>query len=100
MSGPEEKDQMTKSPRLRRAGQVVLGLALPLIVAGCASNAPQDSLKPQGKYAREIDDLFKPVFLVAGVVFVLVELAVLVAVIRFRRRSDDEDLPEDFPEQV
>jgi cytochrome c oxidase subunit 2 len=100
MSGLEEKDQMTKSPRLRRAGQVVLGLALTLIVAGCASNAPQDTLKPQGKYAREIDDLFKPVFLVAVAVFILVEGLVLVAVIRFRRNKDDEDLPEDFPEQI
>jgi cytochrome c oxidase subunit 2 len=100
MSGLEEKDQMTKSPRLRRAGQVALGLALTLIVAGCASNAPQDSLKPEGKYAREIDNLFKPVFLIAVLVFVLVEGIVLVAVIRFRRRKDDEDDPADFPDQV
>jgi cytochrome c oxidase subunit 2 len=100
MSGLEEKDQMTNHPRLRRAGSVALGLALTLILAGCASNAPQDSLKPQGKYAREIDDLFKPVFLIAVVVFVLVEGIVLVAVLRYRRKSDDLDDPADFPEQI
>ncbi|MCU1378794.1 MAG: cytochrome c oxidase subunit [Acidimicrobiales bacterium] len=91
---------MTKSPRLRRAGQVVLGLALTLIVAGCASNAPQDTLKPEGKYARQIDNLFKPVFLIAVVVFILVEGLVLFSVLKYRRRSDDLDEPADFPEQI
>jgi cytochrome c oxidase subunit 2 len=100
MSGIEEKDQMTKHPRLRRAGHVALGLALTLIVAGCASNAPQDSLKPAGKHARQIDDLFKPVFLVAVAVFVLVEGLVLIAVLRYRRKKDDLDDPADFPDQI
>lgn len=85
---------MTRSPRLRRAGHVALGLALTLLVAGCASNAPQDSLKPAGKYSRQIDHLFKPVFLIAVAVFVLVEGLVLVAVIKFRRRDDDDEFPE------
>ena len=85
---------MTRSPRLRRAGHVAVGLALTLIVAGCASDAPQDSLKPAGPYAKKIDDLFKPVFLIAVVVFVLVELAILVAVVKFRRRHDDDGMEE------
>jgi cytochrome c oxidase subunit 2 len=89
---------MTRSPRLRRAGQVALGLALTLLVAGCASDAPQDSLKPAGPYARDIDKLFKPVFLVAVVVFVVVEALVLVAVLKFRRRPDDDDT--EFPDQI
>src|SRR5688572_6294013 len=89
---------MTRSPRVRRAGQIALGLALTLLVAGCASDAPQDSLKPAGKYARDIDELFKPVFLIAVLVFVVVELLVLYVVIRFRRRPDDDDM--DFPDQV
>jgi cytochrome c oxidase subunit II len=85
---------MTRSPRLRRAGHVVLGVALTLLVAGCASDAPQDSLKPAGPYARKIDDLFKPVFLIAVAVFVLVEMLILVAVIKFRRRADDDGTEE------
>ena len=88
---------MTRSPRLRRAGHVALGLALTLIVAGCASNAPQDTLKPAGKYSRQIDHLFKPIFMIAVAVFVLVEGIVLVAVIKFRRRDDDDG---EFPEQL
>lgn len=89
---------MTKSPRLRRAGQVALGLALTLLLAGCASDAPQDSLKPAGPYAEKIDNLFKPVFLIAVVVFVVVELLVLFVVIKFRRRDDDDDT--EFPNQI
>lgn len=89
---------MTKSPRLRRAGQVALGLALTLLLAGCASDAPQDSLDPAGPYAQKIDDLFKPVFLIAVVVFVVVEALVVFAIIKFRRRPDDDDL--DFPDQI
>jgi cytochrome c oxidase subunit 2 len=88
---------MTRSPRLRRAGHVALGLALTLIVAGCASNAPQDTLKPAGKYSRQIDHLFKPVFMIAVLVFVFVEGLVLVAVIKFRRKDDDDG---EFPSQL
>jgi cytochrome c oxidase subunit 2 len=85
---------MSRSPRLRRAGHVALGLALTLVVAGCASDAPQDSLKPAGPYARKIDHLFKPVFLIAVVVFVVVELLILIAVVKFRRRPDDDGTEE------
>ena len=98
MPGPEDNDQMTSPRRLRRAGQVVLALALMLVVAGCASDAPQDSLKPAGSYARDIDNLFKPVFYIAVAVFVFVEGIILIAVIRFRRRHDDND--DEFPEQI
>ena len=89
---------MTRSPRLRRARTAALGLALTVVLAGCASNAPQDTLKPAGKYSREIDHLFKPVFLVAVVVFVLVQGLVLFSVLKFRRKKDDDDT--EFPNQI
>ena len=98
MRRAQEHDEMNRSPRLRRAGHVALGLALTLVLAGCASNAPQDSLKPEGKYSREIDHLFKPVFLVAVVVFFLVQGLVLFAVLRFRRRPGDDDI--ELPNQI
>lgn len=91
---------MTRTSRrmARRAGQLVLATALSLVVAGCASNAPQDTLKPAGSYARQIDNLFKPVFYIAVVVFVVVELLIVVAIIKFRRRDDDSD--DEFPRQI
>ena len=81
-----------------RLRNTALGLVLTLVAAGCASNAPQDSLKPAGKYSREIDNLFKPVFLIAVIVFFFVQFLVLFAVVRFRRRSDDDG--SEFPSQL
>jgi len=66
-----------------------------LFLAACAENAPQDTLEPQGEVARRIDQLINPVFIVAGLVFVLVEGLVLLAVLKFRSKPDS---PE--PEQI
>jgi cytochrome c oxidase subunit 2 len=72
-----------------------LSASLFLFLAACAGNAPQTTLKPKGDVARRIDHLINPVFIVAGVVFVLVEGLVLLAVFKFRARPDS---PE--PEQI
>jgi len=57
-----------------------------VFLASCASNAPQDTLKPEGPISRKIDHLFFPVLGVAGVVFVLVQGLIIVTVIRHRHR--------------
>lgn len=77
----------------RRHAAVVAGLGL--LLASCAENAPQDTLEPEGPIADRIQDLFMPVFWVAVVIFVIVQGALLFAIFKFRRRSDDE-----VPEQV
>jgi cytochrome c oxidase subunit 2 len=66
------------------------GLAvLPLLLlAACAENAPQDFLEPEGPIARQIDNLQKPVFIVAGIIFVVVEGLALYFVVRYRHRED------------
>jgi cytochrome c oxidase subunit 2 len=78
-------------PSLRRP---VLGLVVAVVVAvalsGCAKNAPQDSLKPAGSVARQLNNLFVPVFWVAVVVFVIVGGLVTYCVFRFRARDEDE----------
>jgi cytochrome c oxidase subunit II len=63
---------------------------LALVAAGCAPNAPQDFLHPVGESAKEADHLLKLVLIVAGLVFVLVEGGIVVFVIKFRRRSENE----------
>jgi cytochrome c oxidase subunit 2 len=98
MRRTQEHDAMTRSSRCRRAGHVALGLALTVLLAGCASDAPQDSLEPAGKYSQSIDNLFKPVFLIAVVVFFVVQGLVLFSVLKFRRKPDDDDT--EFPEQI
>jgi len=72
-----------------------LSASLFVFLAACAENAPQDTLEPKGPVARDIDNLIDPVFIVAGVVFVLVEGLVLLAMFKFRAKPDS---PE--PEQI
>jgi cytochrome c oxidase subunit 2 len=70
-------------------------LALPLLLAISACNVggktfPLDTLDPKGPEARTIDHLVNPVFMIAGVVFVLVQAGILFLAWRFRSRKDDD----------
>jgi cytochrome c oxidase subunit 2 len=85
-------------PRRRRWLPMALVVPLLLLVSACASDAPQDTLEPKGPISRMIDDLAMPVFLVAGVVFVLVEFGTLALVLKFRKRKDDD--PDELPAQT
>ncbi len=84
-----------RSPRLRT---LALGLLVLLVAAGCASDAPLDTLEPQGPAARSIDNLLNPVMIIAGIVFLFVELGIVFLAIRFRRRKDDDN--EELPSQT
>ena len=78
----------TRSPWRRWRAALVAPLVLAL--AACAEDAPLDTLEPQGPESRTIQDLVGPVFLVAGLVFVFVQVGVLFLVWRFRKRKDDD----------
>lgn len=78
------------SPRARLVGLVTLvGLA----ASACASNAQQTTLEPQGPAADKINNLSNATFIIAGVVFVVVEVGVLYVVWKFRRRDGDDEVP-------
>ncbi len=82
--------------RIPRRPLVIAGLAtLGLILSGCGymrdSDAPLNTLDPQGPQAQKIDDLGNKVYVVAAIVFVLVEGGIIYMIFRFRRRSHDED---------
>ncbi|MBA3283251.1 MAG: cytochrome c oxidase subunit II [Acidimicrobiia bacterium] len=68
---------------------------LAVVGAGCAADTPQNTFDPEGPFSRSVDDLIKPVFLIAALVFVFVEGLIVYAVFRFRRRTED-----DRPEQI
>jgi cytochrome c oxidase subunit 2 len=68
-----------------------------LFLAGCASDAPLDSLDPKGENARNIDNLFVPVFWIAVVVFFLVFGATLLMWWKFRVTDPNDD---EFPAPV
>ena len=56
----------------RRASAAAGALVGAAFLASYAKNSPQDTWKPKGDAARKIDNLQRPVFLVAGIVGVLV----------------------------
>jgi len=93
---PGRASRTPPRPRPRRA--LALLVPLLLILSACASDAPQDSLEPEGPIARTIDNLVNPVFIIAAVVFVLVEFGILYLVLRFRQRKDDD--PDELPGQT
>ena len=78
---------------------VVALLGLALLLGGCASDAPLDTLDPQGPEAQSIDNLAMSVFAAAAVVFVVVEVGLVYLLIRFRRRGDEDD-DDELPEQT
>ena len=85
-------------PLLRRVRRVGPVLALSLVLAACAGDAPQDTFKPEGRYARISYDLIMPVFGIAAVVFFGVLIGTVVIGLKFRA-SDDEDF-DDIPVQI
>ena len=70
-------------------------LVFVFFISACIENAPMDSLSPEGPYARTIDDLFWLTFWIAVVIFIIVQGALIIAVIFFR---DKEGMPE--PKQI
>ena len=91
-------DRLHRRPGRRSLLSVAALVGLALVLSACASNAPLDTLEPKGPDARSIDQLINPVFIIAGVIFVLVQGAVLVAAFKFRVRRDAED--DTWPDQI
>ena len=70
-----------------RLKPALYGVGTAVVLAGCASNAPQDTFAPKGPNAQKIDTLQKPVFAVAGIIGVIVFAVVVIAVIKFKDRG-------------
>lgn len=106
---PSETHKGWRSPMRRGACFSLLSLmALLLVLTGCSSNAPLDTLDPAGTKAEDVDNLIKPVFILAFVVFAIIQGAVIYMWWRFRVRKPKEGdtvydggyTDEDFPKQV
>ena len=83
-----------RSPSLGRLVSLTIGGLLAL--TGCAADAPLDTLEPQGPISRSIDSLSDPIFLVAGVVFVIIFGATAIIWWKFR----DDHSTDEFPHQL
>ena len=57
------------------------------VAASCATNAPQDTWQPKGPNSKLIDDLQQPVFAVAGIIGLIVAVAVIYTMIKYRDRG-------------
>lgn len=75
---------MNRPARLARVALPALGL---LLASGCAKDAPQDFMQPEGDNARTIDNLQNLVFPMAAVVGVIVIILVAVTVWKHRDRG-------------
>ena len=87
---------------------MLLAVIAVLFITGCASNAPLDTLDPAGRKSNDINNLINPIFVIAGIVFVIIQGAVLYLGWKFKVRepkegeeSFDGGYPdEEFPKQV
>ena len=62
-----------------------------VLVAGCSGPYPQSTLTPRGDFAEMVDAVFMKTVYLAGIVFVLVEGALLIALFKFRGKPSDAD---------
>lgn len=67
--------------------------AIPLLLAGCFPSDKQSTFDPAGPVARDQLTLFQIIFWSAVFVFVVVEGALLFAVLRFRKKAGQQPLP-------
>ncbi|MGH2512100.1 MAG: cytochrome c oxidase subunit II, partial [Candidatus Limnocylindrales bacterium] len=78
-------------PRLPQPARRVAALvAMAMLLAGCAALEPPAAVTAQGQDTR---DLYDFVFIIAVVIFVLVEGLIVFAALRYRRKPSDTELP-------
>jgi cytochrome c oxidase subunit 2 len=81
---------------------LLAAVAMVLFIVGTGfwhQDAPLNTFNPLGSNAQTIQDLVTPVFIIAGVVFLLVEGLVLVVSLLNRKDAEEWDNDTDFPEQ-
>jgi cytochrome c oxidase subunit II len=91
--------------RLRRPGRndlarVALVVGMMLLLAACGrtdiADFPQDALSPDGPIARSQDALWQQVFPIAVAVFILVQAMIIIAMVKFRARGNETELPRQY----
>lgn len=82
--------RLLRMARWRKLPLVLPAVLLLVLVAGCTSGThPQSTLAPKGDYAEMVDSLFMKTVVLATIVFVLVEGALLFAIFKFRGKPTD-----------
>ena len=73
--------------RARRVALPGAAVAAATFLSSCGKDAPQDTFQPKGDNSRNIDNLQRTPFYIAGVVFVIVFALVIYCVFRFKDRG-------------
>lgn len=82
----------TVPSRPRRTSITLAAATALLALAGCATDAPQDTWAPAGENAQRIHNLQWPIFAIAGFVLLIVSAVVVFCVVRFRDKG--QPMPE------
>lgn len=82
------------SLRVRRALALAAVVCVAVVACACNGETPQTAFNPRSDYANEGLDLFVLTIILGVVVGVLVEIALIAAVIRYRRRPGDALPPQ------
>ncbi len=69
-------------------------VALGLVLAACAGDYPQNAMSPKSDFAQSIDNLFWTIIYWSIGVFIVVEVLLVYALIRFRRRPGQPTPPQ------
>lgn len=80
------------SPR-RSAVRLVLLVVAAVALASCSSVLPQSSLNPKSVETQKIDELWRLVLGIATFIFVAVQLALVVSIVKWRSREGDDTEP-------
>lgn len=76
-------ESMRTSRRWHSVAKVTTAISGLSFLASCAKDAPQDTWQPAGPNAQMIDNLQRPVFFVAGIVGLVVFVAVVWTMVRY-----------------
>ena len=83
---------MKGNSRLRQLAPLCIA-AVALTLAACAGKYPNTTFEPHSELGRAIDFLWDRLLLLGTIVFVLVELALIFVVLRYRRKPTDTGKP-------
>ncbi len=86
--------------RNKRSATIITGITLAIVLVlgylmvidiGKPDGRPLNTLAPAGEKAQEIWNLIVPVFAIAGLAFILVEVGIIWLAARYRERPEDEE---------
>ena len=79
---------------LSRLLAAALLVSMLILTVGCGVDTPQNTFAPEGEVAEKQRDLFNLVLWPAVAIFVIVEGMLIIALMRFRQRREQEPLPK------